>query len=354
MKWSGIRWQNRLFFGGVCVLALTVLWPLVVPVAAGATAAFVSESWVQRLAVAVGAPGRRGRLWICAVFFSSALWALVIIPVILSTGQALRDLTDILRTIDFVSLGGWVDATLLSGVKWLESLGINISVQQIVVRASTLAQSFSEKALNELGNVVTRTPQLVFHLMIFQFSWIVFIVNGKLYRSIIIPILIPSNYARRLVTNVTADVIRGVITANIAVSLVQTFLIILLLVAFSVPRALVWGSLAFFLSFIPLIGTAPVLLGGAVYLFMHNRVVAAICLAASVLIIGTIDNFLRPLFLRGSVELPFFWIFIAFLGGVLVFGFPGVILGPLAFALFAEVIRDIRSRRHSQDPSTPS
>ena len=111
-----------------------------------------------------------------------------------------------------------------------------------------------------------------------------------------------------------------------------------------VPRAFVWGVLTFFLSFVPVVGTAPILLGPMGYLFSHGRVGAAVIALVFGVLAASIDNVLRPLLLRGnSVELGFLWVLVALIGGVALFGLPGVILGPLAFSLLVASLRSLEA-----------
>ena len=66
------------------------------------------------------------------------------------------------------------------------------------------------------------------------------------------------------------------------------------------------------------------------------------------LVAGTIDNLLRPFFLRGQVELPIAWIFLSIMGGLLSFGLFGLLIGPvLAFACREAFLR-------LQSPTSPA
>ena len=72
-------------------------------------------------------------------------------------------------------------------------------------------------------------------------------------------------------------------------------------------------------------------------------------------IAGSIDNVLRPMLARGSSELPFVWMMVAFVGGVTAFGAAGVVLGPLvmalAVALWERHEEDHRAREALSDPA---
>jgi predicted PurR-regulated permease PerM len=74
-------------------------------------------------------------------------------------------------------------------------------------------------------------------------------------------------------------------------------------------------------------------------LFSNGQNGMGIFLLFALVGVGLVDNFLRPYLVKGAAELSFFWLFMAFVGGLAVFGPLGVIAGPLIFSLFAEFLK---------------
>ncbi|SMC21316.1 Predicted PurR-regulated permease PerM [Desulfacinum hydrothermale DSM 13146] len=110
---------------------------------------------------------------------------------------------------------------------------------------------------------------------------------------------------------------------------------------------LFWGSVMAFTSFIPVVGTALVWVPAVGYLLLLGKIKSAIFLAAwCAVLVGSIDNFLRPFFMRGQAEMSTFYIFLAILGGVQFFGLAGIIYGPLilGFAMVMLYIYQIEYR----------
>ena len=107
--------------------------------------------------------------------------------------------------------------------------------------------------------------------------------------------------------------------------------------------ALFWGTMMALCSFIPVVGTALIWVPGALYLFLTGHWKAAVFVAGwFILVVGSIDNFVRPLLMGGKGGLSPFYIFLAILGGVNCFGLPGVLYGPLILS-FAMVMLYIYS-----------
>ncbi|MBW2068175.1 MAG: AI-2E family transporter [Deltaproteobacteria bacterium] len=97
--------------------------------------------------------------------------------------------------------------------------------------------------------------------------------------------------------------------------------------------ALFWGTIMAFASLIPIVGTALVWVPSVIYLLLVGKWKSAIFfLLWSVIVVGSIDNFLRPLFMRGAGQMSSFFVFLSIMGGVQYFGFLGVIYGPLVLA----------------------
>lgn len=98
--------------------------------------------------------------------------------------------------------------------------------------------------------------------------------------------------------------------------------------------ALFWGSMMAFAALIPFVGTALIWLPAAAYLLLLGKWGAAAFMAIwCMLVVGLLDNLLRPLFMKGSANMSTMLIFFAILGGLNTFGMIGLLYGPLLFGL---------------------
>jgi len=95
-----------------------------------------------------------------------------------------------------------------------------------------------------------------------------------------------------------------------------------------------WGAVMGFASLIPVVGTALVWLPAAIFLFIIGNIKLGIFMIIwCVVVVGMIDNFVRPLFMSGSADMSGILIFFSILGGLNLFGLSGLLYGPLVFAL---------------------
>jgi predicted PurR-regulated permease PerM len=103
---------------------------------------------------------------------------------------------------------------------------------------------------------------------------------------------------------------------------------------FHIPSPVLWGVVAAFMALLPVVGTAAVWVPAALYLLATGHWVQAVLLVIwGALIVGSIDNVLRPYLISGRVEMHTLLIFFAVFGGVNVFGFLGLFVGPAVLAV---------------------
>jgi len=144
-------------------------------------------------------------------------------------------------------------------------------------------------------------------------------------------------------------VIRATVKGNIVVAVVQGALGGLILWFLGVHAAVLWGVLMAFLSLLPAVGAGLVWLPVAIYFLVTGDTWQGIVLIAfGVLVIGLVDNILRPILVGKDTKMPDYVVLIATLGGMAIFGLNGFVIGPVIAAMFMAVW-DIFSASRSGD-----
>jgi predicted PurR-regulated permease PerM len=109
------------------------------------------------------------------------------------------------------------------------------------------------------------------------------------------------------------------------------------------PNALFWSVVTMALAILPVVGSGMVWGPAAVILIMQNRAVAGVALIVwGILVVGSVDNFIRPLIYRRFSEIHPLITLIGAIGGVSEFGLLGLLIGPLALSYLFELIRMYR------------
>jgi predicted PurR-regulated permease PerM len=101
-----------------------------------------------------------------------------------------------------------------------------------------------------------------------------------------------------------------------------------------------FGAVMFFFAMLPFVGTPMVIVPGAIYLFMSGDTKHAVMLLVwGFLVVSSIDNLLRPLFIYEGTKAPVLMIFAGILGGISTWGFLGLFMGPLVLSMAYFMLR---------------
>lgn len=155
-----------------------------------------------------------------------------------------------------------------------------------------------------------------------------------------------------------ATVIRATVKGNILVAAAQGALGGVAFWYLGVHGAVVWAVLMAFLSLLPAIGAALVWLPVAIYLLMTGQVWQGVGLIAwGTIVIGLVDNLLRPLLVGKDTKMPDYLVLISTLGGMALFGLNGFVIGPVIAAMFLatwDIFSESRARRTVPAPMSDS
>lgn len=142
-----------------------------------------------------------------------------------------------------------------------------------------------------------------------------------------------------------ADTVYATINGTIVVAFVQGILGGLMFWWLGLPAPFLWGTVMAVLSLVPILGAFIVWIPAAIILGLQGHWIKAIILSSwGLLVIGLIDNILYPLLVGKRIRLHIVPVFIALVGGVMIFGGSGLILGPLIFALTVALLEVWRKR----------
>ena len=120
--------------------------------------------------------------------------------------------------------------------------------------------------------------------------------------------------------------------------------------ALGVPSPILWGVVLAFVCMIPIAGSFFVWLPASAYLMLTGHWTRGILLIIlGVLVISTVDNFLRPKLIKKQTKLHELFVFFSVLGGMSVFGLLGIVLGPVVLAVTLGLLETFRLDQQSRD-----
>lgn len=175
-------------------------------------------------------------------------------------------------------------------------------------------------------------------LFVMLYGTFFFLTDGRsVLRKILYYSPLPSEDEDKMLERFLS-VARATIKGTIVIGLVQGALGGIAFRVAGISGAAFWATLMAILSVVPGVGSAIVWIPGAAYLGFTGHTAAAIALTAwCTIVVGAIDNFLRPRLVGKDAKLSDLLILVSTLGGIALFGALGFIIGPIVAALFVTV-----------------
>lgn len=132
----------------------------------------------------------------------------------------------------------------------------------------------------------------------------------------------------------------AVVVSAVITSAVQAAAALVGFLIAQVPSPVFFALVTFFVAFIPAIGAAVVCLVAALLLLVTGHAYMAVFLALwGLVVVGLVDNLVKPLLIRRGLELHGAVVFFSLMGGLAAFGAIGVLVGPLVVAFFLALLR---------------
>jgi len=134
-----------------------------------------------------------------------------------------------------------------------------------------------------------------------------------------------------------AKAIRGIALGVGLTALVQSILGGIGLAVAGVPAVAVLTVIMFILTLAQL-GVFLVLLPAVIWLYWTGQTVWGTVLLVWMLVVGTLDNFMRPILIKKGVDIPLLLIFAGVIGGLIAFGIIGIFIGPVVLAVTHSIL----------------
>ena len=231
-----------------------------------------------------------------------------------------------------------------TGLKMTEQLNVRQMLLQGASRVSTWLPTLASSALNFLVIV-----GLMLFTMYYLFMQETYFLLG-LHRYLPFRNETLQELGESLKNNVNANVL-----GQMLVALVQGILTGLTLWIFAVPDSLFWGVVAFFMAFLPVLGTPLVWGPAALYQFSqgHNGQALGILLVGFIVIIN-VDNLLRIMLAKRMGDIHPLVTLVGLVLGVEIFGIIGLVVGPLLVSYFLVLMEVFRRENRAHKANQPT
>jgi len=239
--------------------------------------------------------------------------------------------------------GSWPPALLLETEKNLTNF-ISLFLPERTEAFSDFSKNFGEyleQFLNfiiaNLGNIFSSVLRIAFELILSLFVFYYSLKDGwKLKRFIVALSPLKDSYDEEEITQVLISGVNTVVRGTIFIAVLQGILVGIGFAIFGVPQPALWGVMAVIAALVPPVGTAIVTLPAAAYIFLAGDTFRAVgVLLWSILLVGTIDNLLKPKLIGRGVQIHPLLILLSVIGGIRIFGAVGFLAGPIVLTLLS-------------------
>ncbi len=263
-----------------------------------------------------------------------------VLPVILIAGVLVQEGTTLYKQIESgeIDIDSFVShAKELLPASWqaqMQRFGLG-DMDQIRERLASSALQGSQFLATKAFSFGQGTFQFMLSFFLMLYLLFFLLRDGReLVARIRKAVPLSDNQKRRLFSKFTR-VVRATVKGNIVVAATQGALGGIIFAILGIPSAVLCGVLMAFLSLLPAVGAGVIWTPVAIYFLMKGLIVQGVILILyGVLVIGLVDNILRPILVGKDTKLPDYVVLISTLGGLSLFGLNGFVIGPLIAALF--------------------
>ena len=228
-----------------------------------------------------------------------------------------------------------------------------VDTQVMVQKVAAASSKFGAQLLNVSARLLGDATNFLINFMLMLFVLFFLLRDHDKIVQTIRHVLPLSRSQEDAVLNEVEQVAKSAVLGSFLTALAQGFAggFAMWMAGF---QGLFWGSMMAFASLIPVVGTALIWLPASIYLLLIGKWEWAVFLIGwGAIVVGSIDNFLRPLLMQGSSGMSTLLIFFSIIGGLHVFGLIGLIYGPIIFAvtlvLFKLYEAEFQDFLHHQD-----
>jgi predicted PurR-regulated permease PerM len=206
---------------------------------------------------------------------------------------------------------------------------------QILLRLGDVVNALGGFLAGSLSDATRGTVTFVFHFFLLLYTMFFLLLDGPAILRAVLHHLPLREAEKQEMIDRFVSVTRASIKGTIVIGVIQGTLYGLAFAIAGIPNALFWTVVMVVLSIIPMVGGALVWVPACIVLVATGRVLTGILLAAYCsLVVGSVDNLLRPRLVGRDTRMHDLLILFSILGGILTFGPVGFILGPVLAGLF--------------------
>ena len=266
---------------------------------------------------------------------------LVFLPLVFFVGALTQEAFDLYQLGKGANLGVKFkellheSAALGRAREYLEGFGISFAPDGISKVLSDLAKEIGFFLYNQASSWAANVMLFVFQFLIMILViFFLLIDHDRLVDFVLRLSPLPDAQERRLIAKFE-EIAWAVLLGNGVCGLLQGIVGGMVFAFFGLGSPVLWGGVMAILAFLPIFGIGLVLIPAALILFVKGHIMGGVMMMLFYMFLSfSVEYLLKPKMVGTKVEMPTLLVFLAILGGLNVFGFMGIIYGPLIITAF--------------------
>lgn len=343
---SGSRWTFLALLIAISIAFAAILWPFFAAILWAVIVAILFEPVYRHLLARM--PKRRNG---AALLTLLLILGIVILPAAILGLALVNEAAAVYQRIQSGDIDpAQIWASFQAGMPawldpWLDRLGIG----DIAAAKAMLGGGASDGVRAILGQALSIGQSLfslLIKLMVMLYLAFFLIRDGERLQQRVRAAVPLRMEDLQLLVDRFVVVVRATIKGSIVVAIIQGLIGGIVLWALGIEAALLWGVLMGAASLLPAVGTGLVWVPMAAYLLVTGSIWQGLVLVfCGLFVIGMVDNVLRPVLVGRETRIPDYVVLIVTLGGLQLFGFHGIVIGPVVAAMFIAVWDIATNRR---------
>ena len=207
-----------------------------------------------------------------------------------------------------------------------------------------------EKLFSFLTTIVTQLPWFLFQFLVFCIMLYFLLLNRDYFKTWLLDLKILSQHQVQKLSGLFEGTCYLVLVSSVLVSVVQALIISIACLFAGYTDFLVIFMLSFFMSFVPVVGSAPLSISLIAYSFFQGHAGAGVILLIAASIAAVSDNIIRTLILSQKEDSTHPIVsLLSLIGAMTMFGFLGLFLGPIVTELAFKISKIIWNSKNEEE-----
>jgi predicted PurR-regulated permease PerM len=219
---------------------------------------------------------------------------------------------------------------------------------------SSFVSSTGSSILNSISGLIFNFPMFLLQFMLVFFILFFVLRDAGMFVKYIKDMLpFPKEIKEKLFSQ-SQDITVSILYGQIIMGIIQGIIAGIGFFIFGVPNALFLTILASIAGILPIVGTTLVWVPIAVYLLVAGNLFAAAGVAIFGLLSSGVENFVRPIIVSYKIALHPALVLVGMIGGLILWGFLGIVIGPLILAYLIIILELYRKKKSGVFIKIPS